>query len=87
MSTVEGKVIAKEVELVRQDTWDEVSYDKQVRLRKDAVKEAAAALRSSKGMFKGRAGNLDDIIALSEYILTGIVPDWEDEGPAPLGKG
>jgi hypothetical protein len=74
--SIEGKVIGPSVELVSADVMDATAYPKQVELRIRAVKEAANALRSGRGLMKGKAGRIDDIVALSQYILTGAEPEW-----------
>jgi hypothetical protein len=64
-------------ELVTVQEMDETAYLKQVAARTKAVDAAAKALRSGGPFSKSKSGRLEDIIALSEYILTGVMPDWE----------
>lgn len=63
-------------ELVTIEEMNDTAYMKQVSVRTRAVEVSARALRDGRGWNKYRAGALEDIIALSEYILTGILPEW-----------
>lgn len=73
-------------ELVTVEEMNETAYLKQVAVRSKAVEVAAKALRSGSGWGKSKAGHIEDIIALSEYILTGAIPDYVEEGPPPPPK-